>query len=128
MIVRGATQNIKWRFHKINVSDITEATMSISQDYGKRVTKSLEDMVVDTESNMIIVPLTVEDTTSVTEIMSNIRVQLKYKTDTMTKLSKIYFQSPYGAEPGVGIGNGIEDEDKGNEFIDKNNDGNIEII
>lgn len=76
-IIQGTTPNIELAFPAYTkVSEFTEATVYIKQG-GTCLTKHLKDVVIDPDNNLVIVPMTAQETMMFSA--SVIEIQMFYK-------------------------------------------------
>lgn len=77
-IIQATTPLIKYVFKTINVTDITEAYLTIDQNRAKILEKDIDEATVDTENNLICWGLTQEETLHFAN--TYITVMLNWKT------------------------------------------------
>lgn len=77
-IIRSTTPTIKYKFKKIDVSDVTVAYLTIKQLHRTILEKGITTATIDTEENTIQWQLTQEETSSFAE--GKIATMLNWKT------------------------------------------------
>ena len=96
MLPQGTTPEIRYKFSKILVADITDAYLSVRQDGTKLIEKDLNSAVeINTTNNYIEWRLTQEETQQF-DPFTPLEVQIKYKTNAgLVYTSKIKSESSY---------------------------------
>ena len=93
MLPRSTTPDIRYKFNKVQVSDITECYLSFAQREKKLLEKDLSEAIeINTEENYIQWRLTQAETAKFTTAVP-VEVQIKFKTSagivSVSKISKV---------------------------------------